>query len=225
MSETTLSVQRRAGAGKGVARKLRATGRIPGVLYGRGKPTTPISLDPQALERAIQKSESGVNTLFELAVQDDRELSGRVVLLKELQREPVLGQLIHADLYEVDLTRTVEVQVPIHIAGIPRGVSLDGGILDHSLRELTVECLPRAIPDEITVDVSDLGIGDSLHVRDLALPAGVELRMDPDLSVVSVVAPQKEEVVAPVEAAAVPLEGAVPAEGEAAPSEAEPEEE
>ncbi len=215
MGENVLSVERREGSGKGVARKLRAAGRVPGVVYGRGKASQPVSLDPSLLERALRASEAGMNTLFDLEVQGEKAAGERVVLVKELQRDPVTGRMLHADLYEVDLAKTVEVEVPIHLDGVPRGVSLDGGILDHALRALRVECLPRAIPDEIRADVSDLGIGDSLHVRDLALPEGVTLKDDPDLSVASVVMPQKEEVAAP----AAPVEG-VPAEG--APAEAAP---
>ena len=220
MADNTLVVELRGGRGKGAARKLRQAGRIPGVLYGRGHPSLAVSLDPLGLERALQRSDAGVNTLFELQVEGGASLGAKVVLVKELQREPVGGRMLHADLYEVDLSQTVQVEVPIHVVGVPRGVSLDGGILDHALRDLAVECLPRAIPDEIQVDVSDLGIGDSLHVRDLRLPEGVTLRDDLDLSVVSVVAPRKEEeVVVPValEGEAVPVEG-VPAEG-AAPAE------
>ena len=211
MAENQLRIELRDGRGKGAARKLRATGRIPGVLYGRGRPTQTVSLDPTTLWRQIQQSEAGVNTLFDLVVEGNGELSGKVVLVKELQREPVGGGLLHADLYEVDLSQTVEVEVPVHLVGTPVGVSQEEGILDHQMREVQVECLPRAIPDELTLDVSGLHIGDSLHVRDLTLPEGVELREDPDLSVVSVVAPKKEEE--PVVEAVEGVEGEVPAEG------------
>jgi large subunit ribosomal protein L25 len=173
-----------------------------------------VTFDPLPLERALRASEAGMNTLFDLEVRGDAAKSERVVLVKELQRDPVTGRMLHADLYEVDLTRTVEVEVPIHLVGVPKGVSLDGGILDHALRQLRIECLPRAIPDELTLDVSELAIGDSLHVRDIVLPEGVALVDDGDLSVASVVAPQKEEVAAPVAAEGVPVEGA-PAEGAA----------
>ncbi len=214
MAENALSAQVRESAGKGVGRKLRAAGRIPAVLYGRGKPSVSLSLDPRLLDKLLATSEAGINTLIDLAVDGRTDLSGKVVLVKELQRHPVKGSLVHADLYEVDLTQTIEVSVPLHVVGTPRGVALDGGILDQALRELEIECLPRAIPDQIDVDVSDLGIGDSLHVRDIKLPEGVVLKSDPELSVLSVVAPQAEptpEVVA-AEAAAV-AEGAPPAEG------------
>jgi large subunit ribosomal protein L25 len=141
-----------------------------------------------------------------------------VVLVKELQRDPVSARALHADFYAVDLEQAIQVAVPIHVKGTAPGVT-NGGILDHALRELQIECLPRAIPDQILVDVSQLEIGMSLHVRDLVLPEGVKLMSDPDLSVVSVVVPAALEEEA---AAAAPAEGeAVPAEGEAAEAAAE----
>jgi large subunit ribosomal protein L25 len=178
VSETALVVETREGTGKGVARKLRAAGRIPALL--------------------------------DLTVQGRSDLGQPVALVKELQRDPIRGAILHADLYQVDLTKTVEVEVPIHLLGKPKGLDF-GGLLEHTLREVALECLPRAIPAAIEVDVSNLEIGDVIHVRDLALPQGVTLVSDPDLGVAHVALPQVEE--APAEVAAV--EG-VPAEGAAA---------
>ena len=223
MGDWALEVELREGTGKGVARKLRAAGRIPGVLYGRGEPPQSVVLDPRALERVITTSDAGMNTLIDLNIAGSRDRAERVVLVKELQRDPVRGAPLHVDFYQVDLTATIEVKVPIVLRGRPRGVELSGGILDQALRELDVECLPRAIPESITLDVSELEIGSSIHVRDLALPEGVVLRSDPDLSVASVITPKVEEEVAPV---AAPVEGeaaAVPAEGAAAPADSEKE--
>ena len=217
MGDWSLEVELREGTGKGVARKLRAAGRIPGVLYGRGRAPQSVALDPRALERVITASEAGMNTLIDLSIAGSRDRAERVVLVKELQRDPVRGAPLHVDLYQVDLTATIEVKVPIVLRGRPRGVELSGGILDQALRELDVECLPRAIPESIAVDVSELDIGGSVHVRDLVLPEGVALRSDPDLSVASVIMPKVEEEAAP---AAAPVEGeaaaAAPVEGAAA---------
>jgi len=219
VAEYELNVELRQNAGKGVARKLRAAGRIPGVCYGAGAETLHIQLDPAALERALRASSAGINTLFGLAGAS--ELRGKSVLVKELQRDPVKGSLLHADLYAVDLTREIEVAVPLHLTGTAIGL-MSGGIVDHQLREIQVSCLPGAIPESFHLDVTALEVGDSLHVRDVALPAGVTLVSDPDLSVVSVVAPAKaEEEVTPeaAAAAAAPAEGAAaaaPAEGAAA---------
>ncbi len=215
MADTSLVVQLRTEKGKGAARKLRVAGRVPAVVYGRGKQSKPITLDPRALERLLLASDSGLNTLIELKIEGSQDRGESVVLVKELQRDPVRGAILHADLYEVDLEKTVEVEVPVHLVGRPRGVEM-GGILDHLLREIEVECLPRAIPQSFEVDVSELDINDGIHVRDLPLPEGVELRTDADLPVVHVVPPTVEEE-APAEVAAeVPVEGA-----EAAPTEAE----
>lgn len=210
MSETALVVEARTGTGKGVARRLRAGGRIPGVLYGRGREPLPIALDPRALERALRAG--GANTLLDLTVAGRAQQGETVVLVKELQRDPLLGAILHADLYQVDLSRAVEVDVPIHLVGKARGIEL-GGILEHTLREVRLECLPRAIPEAIELDVSSLDIGDVLHVRDLPFPKDVTLVTDGDLSVVHVALPAAEP--APEEAAAAaaeaPAEGAAPA--------------
>ena len=218
MAEVALDVEVRSSIGKGAARKLRAAGRIPGVCYGSGRAPVSVSLDPRSLERLIATSATGINTLIDLRVSGGGDFDGRVVLVKELQRDPVSARALHADFYAVDLEQAIEVSVPIHVTGTAPGVT-NGGILDHALRELRLECLPRAIPDQILVDVSGLDIGMSLHVRDLVLPEGVTLMSDPDLSVISVVTPAalEEET-----AAAAPAEGeAVPAEGEAAAATAE----
>jgi large subunit ribosomal protein L25 len=199
-SDHQLAVEPRAGSGKGHARKL-------------GSAATAIQLDPKALDRLLHKSSAGMNTLIDLR---GGGLDGKVVLVKELQRDPVMGALLHADLFAVDVDKAIEVKVPVRIVGTPLGVTFGGGILDFPLREIEVLCLPRAIPEELPIEVGQLQVGDSIHVREIALPEGVELVSDPELSVVSVVLPAKEEEVAPVEAVAVEgEEGAVPAEGAA----------
>ncbi len=215
MPENALSATVREGTGKGVGRKLRAAGRIPAVLYGRGKASTAIALDPRLLEKLLAASDKGINTLIDLKVEGGPSALETVVLVKEIQRDPLRGRPVHADLYQVDLTQTIEVSVPIHVVGTAAGVALSGGILDQALRELEIECLPRAIPDEIQVDVSALEVGDSLHVRDIVLPEGVKLISDPDLSVLSIVLPQAEEA-APAAAAAEGAEAAAAAPAEAA---------
>lgn len=203
MSESGLAVEIRSDRGKGAARRLRAAGKIPGVVYGPKHDAVSITFDPSALERIIKTSHAGLNTLIDL--QGTPEIAGRTVLVKELQREPVYGTLVHADLYELDLTKRVRVSVPIHLKGTALGVTL-GGLIDHALRSLEVECLAGSIPDEIVVDVSALDVGDSIHVSDLVLPADVEVHSGAELPVVSVVAPAAEEVAAPQA-----VEGAEPA--------------
>jgi large subunit ribosomal protein L25 len=214
-----LVAEPRDATGKGVARKLRAAGRIPAVVYGRGAETQAISVDPSALVRLLQSSGAGMNTLIELSVEG----TVRTVLVKELQRDPVRGRPLHTDFFLVELDKKVEVSVPIHLVGRPAGVEL-GGILDHPLRELELECLPRAIPESVDVDVSALEVGDSIHVRDLALPEGVSVRTDVNLAVASVIAPTVvEEPVAEeeleAEEAAAEGEEAEEAPAEGAPAE------
>jgi large subunit ribosomal protein L25 len=203
-----LVAEARDATGKGVARRLRAAGRIPAVVYGRGVASKAISIDPSALLRLLQSSGAGINTLVELRLDG----AARTVLVKELQRDPVRGRPLHADFYLIELDKTVEVSVPIRLVGKAAGVEF-GGILDHPLREIELECLPRAIPESVEVDVSALGVGDSIHVRDLVLPEGVQVRTDADQAVASVIAPSVVEE--PVAAKAVEAEEGV-AEGEEA---------
>lgn len=206
MAEHVLAIETRSATGKGAARKLRATGMIPGVYYGGGSDPQPVQLNARELVRLLETSSAGINTLIDLK---GAALDGKVVLVKELQRDPVNGAALHADFYAVDVDRKVTVNVPVHLEGTAIGVKM-GGIVDHALREIELECLPRAIPEELRIDVSALELGDSLHVRDIPLPAGVEVLTDVDLSVVSVVAPRVEEE------EAAPAEGEEAAEGEAA---------
>ncbi len=193
MTETSaLVAEHRSATGKGAARKLRAAGRIPGVVYRAGAEATPVALDLRSLERLLAKSDQGINTLIDLSIQGEGAPVSKRVMVRELQRDPVYGQFTHADLYEIDMTERIEVEVPIHLTGKSQGVE-EGGLLDHQLRELEIECLPGSIPEEIVVDVSALQIGDSLHVGDLAIPGDIELRTDRDLAVVSVMPPTVAE--------------------------------
>ena len=210
MSEHQIAVELREGVGKGVARKLRAAGRVPGVYYSKGESQS-ISLEPLSLERLLASSAAGLNTLISLTGASP--LEGKQVLVKALQRDPVRGEILHADLYAIDVKKVVHVQVPIHLTGTPAGVALDGGILDHVIREIELECLPTAIPEELPVDVSALQLGESVHVRDIALPTGVTLLTDGDLSVASVAQPKVEEE-APVVAEGEEELAAAAAEGE-----------
>lgn len=205
MSETALVVEARTSTGKGAARRLRAEGRIPAILYGRGRESLPLALDPRALEKILRAG--GANTLLDLTVEGHPEIKDTVALVKELQRDPLRGTIVHADLYAVDLNRTVRVEVPVHLVGKARGLEF-GGILEHTLREIELECLPRAIPDFIEVDVTALEVGDVLHARDIQLPEGVTMVTDPEQAVVAVALPQAESAgeaaAAPAEAAAAP---------------------
>jgi len=221
VGEYALDVELRQETGKGVARKLRAAGLIPGVCYRRNAEATAISLNPETLERLLKEASSGINTLFDLKVTGGGDFDGRQVLVKDLQRDPVTGKYLHADLYAVDLLQKITVSVPVRITGTATGVVTMGGILDHDLRDLDVQCLPNAIPEEFAVDVTELEIGQSIHVRELVVPDDVEMLGDLNLSIVSVAAPAAvEEEVAPEEELG---EGAeVPTDGDEAAAAAEP---
>ncbi len=203
MQRQTLEAAARPDSGKGAARRLRATGWVPGIAYGAGVEALQIQVRARPLMKAL---ESGGATL--LALSGVLPLDGRLCLVKELQRDPATRAPLHCDFYAVDLTRKIEVSIPLHVEGKAPGV-VAGGVLEPMIRELPVKCLPLAIPDRIDVDVSALQIGDSIRVGDLRLPEGVETELDPTTGVVHVIVPRAE-----VEAA--PAAEEAPAEGEAA---------
>ena len=165
MAMQALKGARRSGIGKGVARKLRQTGSIPAVYYGRGEDPIVLTVVVKELEEVILKAE-GSNVIVDLKVDGDGG-SDRKALIREIQRDPVGGHILHLDLQHISLTERITVEVPIVLTGIPIGVKDGGGILEHLLREVEVECLPTDVPSRLDIDVSELNIGDSLHVSDL----------------------------------------------------------
>jgi large subunit ribosomal protein L25 len=213
LEQIQLSVNLREGHGKGVARKIRARGAIPGILYGKGQENLLIEVDAKEIEKVFLGS-ARLNTVLEVNVPKHGKITA---MLKDYQADMITRKLTHLDFIKVDLQKKVRVEVPIQTVGKPEGVK-EGGILEVIRRELTVVCLPTAIPKNIEVDVSFLKIGQSIHIDDIKLPAGIEVPHDVNFTLVSVVAPKAEEVVAtPVEGA--PTEPEVltakkPAEGE-----------
>jgi large subunit ribosomal protein L25 len=210
MTEIVVAAERRTESGKNVNRRLRAAGRIPGVVYGASKETVAVSVAPKEIA-AILRSASGENTLFDIDIQGTR----RKVILKEFQLEPLKGALLHADFYEVALDRLLQVEVQLELKGVPAGVKVQGGILDFVTRQLEVECLPADIPSRIEVDVTHLELGKHVRVSDITVSDKVRILTAPEVVIAHVVAPRAEEV-----AAATPAEGAAAAEGTTA---AEPE--
>ncbi len=216
MQRVELEVSLRETSGKGAARELRARGWIPAVVYAGGAPPTKLQVEARRLDHVIATSGRAL-----LDLKGPREIKGKLVLIKETQRDPVSRKLLHCDFYAVDVAKKIHVSVPLHFVGRPKGVE-EGGILEPVLRELEVACLPLVMPEAIDVPVDDLGVGDSVHVRDLDLPEGVEALAEPDLAVVLVATPRLEEEVAPAEeeAEVAPAEpGEAPTEGEATPPE------
>ncbi len=198
MEFVDLKVERRTGTGKGIARKLRQRGQIPGIVYGEGEPI-PVVADPKSLLVALG-TEAGENVILNLTIGSEEQLS-RKAMVKDIQVDPVSGSLLHADLLSISMERPIEVDVPVDLVGVAKGVKDDGGIVDQILRELKVRCLPGAIPDSVEFDISSLRIGDVVHVKDLVIPGGVELLTDTEQAVVTVSAPvvEVEEVAAPTE--------------------------
>jgi large subunit ribosomal protein L25 len=208
--DATLHVEKRETRGKNEARRLRAAGKIPAVVYGteKGK-ATEIAVDPKMLLRILH-SDSGVNTLIGLQGAD---LKGGKVLVKEYQLDPIDHKLLHADFYAVAMDKVITVTVPVVIKGEPKGVKQQGGIVDFVSREIEVECLPADIPEHIDIDISELMLHQGVRVRDLPKDGKWKAASDPDLMIVHVV-PVKVEEVPAADAAAVAATPGVPAEPE-----------
>lgn len=203
MKEIQINARTRDKLGKEHAKKLRREGIIPAVVYGAEATPLPLEVEAKAFH-ALLRSGLGENIILTLNIEA-QENGGKKVLIRELQRDPVLGNILHIDFQQISLTKRLTINVPIQLLGTAIGVQQDGGILQHVLRELEVQCLPTDIPEKVEVDVTNLQIGDSIHVGDIKLE-GVEILSDPQGSIVSVVPPTvfKEPEVAPAAAAEEP---------------------
>ena len=201
--DAVLEVVKRDTRGKNAARRLRAAGQIPAVLYGAqkaGDAPAPeaVAVDPKPFLRILH-SDSGFNTLITLKVKDGGDSR---VLVKNVQLDPITNFPLHADFYRVNMDRKLTVTVPVVIRGESRGVKVDGGILDFVHREIQLECLPSDIPNAIEVDITDLGIGGAVHVRDVAANAAWTPVSDPDLMLLHIITVKVVEEVTPAEGAA-----------------------
>lgn len=212
MAEVKLNAYKRDDAGKGAARRSRASGRVPGVVYGRGMEPVSIEVDRREFVTALH-TDAGMNVLIDLQIDGGNTLA----LTKELQRDPVRGTLLHADFIQIDRMQQVDVEVPLHIVGEAAGQK-EGGVLQHPLSALHVRCLVTSVPESIDADVSALNIGDTMRVADLA-GGDYEILNDLDAVVASVSAPVSEAELEAMEAEAgiEAEEPEVVAEGEAAP--------
>ncbi|MDO8502425.1 MAG: 50S ribosomal protein L25 [Gemmatimonadaceae bacterium] len=185
MASANLSGSVRENSGKGVARSLRSSGRVPAVIYGHGRDPQPLSIDNRELEKLLSHI-SAENTVIDLTVDGK---SART-LIREIQRHPFKRQILHVDFQELVVGEKVIVRLPILLIGVPDGVRMDGGILDQTMRELEVEVDPSNIPNHVELDVTKLVIGSSVHVSDIPLPEGVEVVGEGDASVCVVSAPR-----------------------------------
>ena len=193
MEQLILNVELRDRTGKGICRRLRAKGLIPGVVYGKGMESVPVTVNPKELSAAIA-GEGGQNRL--ITIKGGGTLDGNVTIISDLLKDPLKGFLRHVDLHKIDLTRKVRIEVAIRLVGTAIGVK-EGGLLDFAMHTVEVECLPHSIPEHLDVDVTELTLGRSIHVGDLQLPDGVKVLADAKASIVSVLGMVRDEA-APV---------------------------
>lgn len=219
MELSELNADIRQKIGNGPARRLRQDGKIPAILYGPGTQPVPLSIDVKGFEQALKKSKTRMGqSVFNLAIQGEAT-TNRCAMVKELQRHPLTGAFLHADFYEIAMDRKVNVKVPVVAKGIPKGIDL-GGMLQIIRREIGLRCFPNEIPETIEIDVTELNVGDAIHVKDLRPEGNIEIAEDGDFTVLTVLGKKGEK-----EEAAVEGEGEEAAAETAEPKKAEPKKE
>lgn len=187
--------------GRSAVRKIKAQGGVPAIIYGARQQPEPLQISKRDISLMFSHA-SGENILVELEIEG--ESGSRLALVQEVQHSPVGGDVLHIDFHAVSMDEMIEAEVPLEPVGTPEGVKTFGGLLEQALRSLEIECLPKNLPDVITVDVSHLNIGDAIHVTDIPLPEGVKTRVPADLTAFSVIAPTVEEAPVEAEAATAP---------------------
>lgn len=192
MEQVELSAEVREQLGKGPVRRLKKEGLIPSVLYGPKTRPIPLTLNYKEIQNILSKA-AGTNVLISLRIGQGDQVDVKTVMIKEYQLDSLRSTLIHADLYEVSMDKKITVMVPINIEGKAPGIE-QGGSLSQVNREVEIECLPIDIPDKIDVDISNLDMGDSVHVSDLVIKEGMEILTDKKTALVTIVAPMAEEV-------------------------------
>ncbi|MBI3813276.1 MAG: 50S ribosomal protein L25 [Nitrospinae bacterium] len=203
METLQLNVKEREALGKSGVKKIRKGGFVPAILYG-GKSSIPLMINSKELIKALETA-AGKNAILNLKF-GEREYTA---VVKDLQKHPLRREIVHADLMEVSMDREIKIKVKLKLLGEPVGVKQKGGILSQQMWEIRLSCLPANIPNEITVDVSNLDVGDAVHIRDILTGEGIKMLEAPDATVASVKMPKAEEVKAEVAVAeAVPAEGA-----------------
>lgn len=199
MEQVLIKADTRNATGKGIARKLRREGRIPAVLYGRNVDPVSITVSTKDWEKITRHMKR--NVILDMEITGGKGVENRPVMVKEVQKDGLGVNVMHIDFLQVSMERTVEVEVPIHLKGKSKGEIL-GGIIDIHLRSARVECLPTQIPEEIVIDITELDIGDSVHVSDISLP-GVKMMEQGGIAILSVIPPTVEEKKVVEEAAEV----------------------
>jgi large subunit ribosomal protein L25 len=198
MEEIRLNVEAREATGKSKLKIVRRQGFIPAVVYGEGKGSLAIQITSKQLLHLLH-THGLENVVVTLQVGNDTKQKNRSCLIKDIQYDPVIGDITHVDFQEISLTKLIKVEVPVVAKGEPVGVKQEGGSLDHIMWKIEIECLPTEIPKEISVDVSNLKIGESVHIKDISFAPSIKVLHEPEAVVLSVSAPVKEEV--PVEGA------------------------
>jgi len=200
MATVSLSANAREGKGKGAARSLRSQGQVPAVIYGHGRQPQPLALNARDLDKLLSHIQAE-STVIEVTVGGQTAKT----LIREIQRHPIKRQILHVDFQALVAGEKVTVSIPIVLLGVPEGVRLEGGVLDQTLREIEIEVDPSNIPDHVEYDITNMVIGDSVHISDLKVPEGVEVIDDPETSVAVLAAPRA--VIEEVAAVAEPVEG------------------
>src|SRR3989338_1291596 len=200
MEQIKLKVSVREERGKQAVKNLRKQGLVPGIVYHRGEEAVAFALENKEISRIVHNA-GGENVLISLTIDKDKKAKGRHVIIKEIQHDPVKRHILHVDFNEISLTEKIIVEVEVVAMGEPVGVKQEGGVLDHPLRELKIQCLPTDIPKNIEVDVTDLKLNDSIHVKDLTLSDKIKVLNDPDLLLFQVKLPVEEKVAETAEAA------------------------
>lgn len=193
MEDIFLDVELRKETGRGKVKDLRDEGFIPAVIYKEGKESFPVKASHRDVIRLLHQHRLE-NVVINLRIKDDKKGKARSCLIKEIQYEPVHGDIMHVDFNEISLTKSIKVNVPVVAKGEPIGVKQEGGSLEHVLWEIEIECLPTNIPKDIEVSVSQLKIGEAIHIKDIAFPANIKVLNNPEAVVLSVASPIKEEV-------------------------------
>jgi len=189
MELAELKVEMRQGSGKGPARRLRKDNRLPGIIYGPGEESIKVQVDPVEIRAAVRSHEGSLPVFSIIGIKEAEKLSGSVVLVRELQTDPVSHEYLHVDFMKVDLSKQITVEVPIHFTGKARGLKM-GGVMDEPVRKLEVMCFPTDIPEFIEVDTTDLDVGEAIHIKDVRLPRGCSVDTSVDFTVVSVIVPR-----------------------------------
>lgn len=203
-NQVKLSARPRLEAGRNAVRRMRSRGAIPAIIYGGKEAATNLELDKKDIENLLARA-VGENILVDLEIHDGSKTTNRVSLIQEVQHHPVRGEILHVDFHAVSMTEEIDAEVVLEPVGEPLGVKTYNGLLQQSMRSLPIRCLPQNLPEIITVDVSELNVGESLHVRDIKLPVGVTAVPDEDLTVFLVSEPTVvEEPAAAVEEVAAP---------------------